>query len=150
MVLYKQLFSNEKMDATYEHFLLNFHGNYLLLTLVIVLMIVNWALEGIKWKMLIDKLHPITWLEAFEGILFGVTFSLFTPSRIGEFGGRIFALNTDRKQAIVSTMFGSAAQIVINLSLGAFGLLLYSFLYEKFPPKKSSILLVGKSLISPL
>ena len=69
LVLYKQLFSNEKMDATYEHFLLNFHGNYLLLTLVIVLMIVNWALEGIKWKMLIDKLHPITWLEAFEGIL---------------------------------------------------------------------------------
>lgn len=131
LVLYKQLFSNEKMDATYEHFLLNFHGNYLLLTLVIVLMIVNWALEGIKWKMLIDKLHPITWLEAFEGILFGVTFSLFTPSRIGEFGGRIFALNTDRKQAIVSTMLGSAAQIVINLSLGAFGLLLYSFLYEK-------------------
>lgn len=32
LVLYKQLFSNEKMDATYEHFLLNFHGNYLLLT----------------------------------------------------------------------------------------------------------------------
>ena len=81
-----------------------------------------------KWKLLIDKLHPISWLDAIEGILFGVTFSLFTPSRIGEFGGRVFALNTDRKEAIVSTILGSIAQIVVNLSFGALGLLVYSFL----------------------
>lgn len=131
LVLYRQLFSNEKIDIAYKHFLLNFHGNYILLGTVVLLMILNWSVESIKWKLLIDKLHPISWLDAFEGILFGVTFSLFTPSRIGEFGGRVFALNTDRKEAIVSTMLGSVAQIVVNLSLGALGLLLYSVLYEK-------------------
>jgi uncharacterized membrane protein YbhN (UPF0104 family) len=89
----------------------------------------NWSIEAIKWKLLIDKLHPISWLDAIEGILFGVTFSLFTPSRIGEFGGRVFALNTDRKEAIVSTILGSLAQIVVNLSFGALGLLLYMVLY---------------------
>lgn len=130
-VLYRQLFSNEKIDITYEHFLLNFQGNYFLLSVVIFLMMVNWSIESIKWKLLIDKLHPISWLEAIEGILFGVTFSLFTPSRIGEFGGRVFALNTDRKEAIVSTIIGSLAQIVVNLSFGAFGLLTYSIWYEK-------------------
>ncbi len=93
-------------------------------------MVLNWTIESIKWKLLIDKLHPISWLEAIEGILFGVTFSLFTPSRIGEFGGRVFALNTDRKEAIVSTILGSLAQIVVNLSLGALGLLLYIFFFE--------------------
>ncbi len=130
-VLYKQLFVNEKIEIAYNHFLLNFHGNYILLSIVVLLMCANWTIESIKWKLLIDKLHPISWLEAIEGILFGVTFSLFTPSRIGEFGGRVFALDTDRKEAIVSTILGSLAQIVVNLSFGALGLLLYSFLYKK-------------------
>ena len=130
-VLYRQLFVNEKIEIAYQHFLLNFHGNYMLLSVVVLLMCANWTMESIKWKLLIDKLHPISWLEAIEGILFGVTFSLFTPSRIGEFGGRVFALDTDRKEAIVSTILGSLAQIVVNLSLGALGLLVYSYLYEK-------------------
>ena len=130
-VLYRQLFSNEKIDIAYAHFLLNFNGNYFLLSMVVLLMVMNWTIESVKWKLLIDKLHPISWLDAIEGILFGVTFSLFTPSRIGEFGGRVFALNTDRKEAIVSTILGSIAQIVVNLSFGALGLLVYSFLYEK-------------------
>jgi uncharacterized membrane protein YbhN (UPF0104 family) len=131
LVLYKQLFDNEKIDIAYEHFLLNFQGNYFLLITVVLLMMVNWGIETIKWKLLIDKLHPISWLDAVEGILFGVTFSLFTPSRIGEFGGRVFALNTERKEAIVSTILGSIAQIVVNLSLGSLGLLLYAIFFEK-------------------
>lgn len=130
-VLYRQLFVNEKIDVAYEHFLLNFKGNYILLSVVFFLMLINWTIESIKWKLLIDKLHPISWLEAIEGILFGVTFSLFTPSRVGEFGGRVFALNTDRKEAIVSTIIGSLAQIVVNLSFGALGFLLYMVYFEK-------------------
>lgn len=130
-VLYRQLFANEKIDIAYQHFLLNFHGNYAILTLVVLLMIANWGIETVKWKSLIDKLHRISWLEAVEGILFGVTFSLFTPSRVGEFGGRVFALDHDRKEAIVSTILGSLAQIVVNFSLGALGLLLYAVLYQK-------------------
>lgn len=130
-VLYRQLFGNEKIDIAYQHFILNFKGNYLLLSIVIILMILNWSIESIKWKLLIDKLHPISWLEAIEGILFGVTFSLFTPSRVGEFGGRVFALDTDRKEAIVSTIIGSLAQIVVNMTVGALGLLLYVYFFEK-------------------
>ncbi|HPA35790.1 MAG TPA: lysylphosphatidylglycerol synthase domain-containing protein [Chitinophagales bacterium] len=128
-VLYRQLFANEKMAIAYAHFLDNFQGNYLLMAGVLLFMVLNWTIESIKWKLLIDKLHRISWSEAIQGILFGVTFSLFTPSRIGEFGGRIFALNTERKEAIVSTMIGSFAQIVVNLSLGALGLLLYVVVY---------------------
>lgn len=131
IVLYRQLFVNEKIDIAWQHFRSNFHGSYAMLGMVFLLMIANWGIETVKWKSLIDKLHPISWLDAVEGILFGVTFSLFTPSRVGEFGGRVFALNTDRKEAIVSTILGSLAQIVVNFSFGALGLLLYLFLYEK-------------------
>ncbi len=131
LVLYRQLFGNENIDTAYEHFMLNFHGNYFLLTCVFILMVLNWSIEAVKWKFLIDKLHPISWMDALQGILFGVTFSLFTPSRIGEFGGRVFALNINRKEAIVSTILGSIAQIVVNLTLGALGLLVYVILFEK-------------------
>jgi uncharacterized membrane protein YbhN (UPF0104 family) len=130
-VLYRQLFSNEKMEVAYLHFLETFDGDYAILILVVFLMILNWGIESVKWKLLIDKLHPISWLDAIEGILFGVTFSLFTPSRIGEFGGRVFALNTDRKQAIVSTLLGSVAQIVVNLSMGSLGLVMYVLYFKK-------------------
>ncbi|MBK9330519.1 MAG: flippase-like domain-containing protein [Sphingobacteriales bacterium] len=130
LVLCHQLFGNEKIDIAYAHFLLNFHGNYLILFTVMLFMLANWGIESVKWKLLIEKLHPISWLDAVEGILFGVTFSLFTPSRIGEFGGRVFALNTERKEAIVSTILGSLAQIVVNLSIGALGLLLYAVFFE--------------------
>ncbi|MCB0508003.1 MAG: flippase-like domain-containing protein [Bacteroidetes bacterium] len=130
-ILYKQLFSKEEVEIAVAHFWKNFHGNYLLLFSVIILMLLNWSIEAIKWKLLIDKLHPISWLKAVEGILFGVTFSLFTPSRVGEFGGRVFALNTERKEAIVATIIGSLAQIVVNFSFGALGLLLYGIFVHK-------------------
>ena len=58
-VLYRQLFGNENLDIAYQHFLLNFHGNYILLSIVILLMIINWSIEAIKWKFLIDKLQEV-------------------------------------------------------------------------------------------
>lgn len=102
-------------------------------------MIINWSIETIKWKFLIDKIHFISWLDALEGILFGITFSMFTPSRVGEFGGRVFALNSDRIQAIVSTILGSATQLVANISLGVIGFLSYLLIFEKFEKYTLSI-----------
>ena len=110
-VLYRQLFANEKMEVAYRHFLETFDGDYILLSLVVLFMILNWGIETVKWKLLIDRIHPLSWLDAVEGILFGVTFSLFTPSRIGEFGGRVFALDTDRKQAF----YPEALYLVMSL-----------------------------------
>lgn len=131
ILLYKQLFVNTDFTEAFRHFKSELKGNYLMLVVVVFLMLLNWSLETIKWKLLIDKIHFISWLDAIEGILFGITFSLFTPSRVGEFGGRVFALESDRIQAIVSTVVGSASQMVVNLSLGSIGFLLYLLIIEK-------------------
>lgn len=128
-ILYQQIFDNTDFKAAINHFNTSFQENYYYIVIVFVLMIINWGLETIKWKSLIDKFHFISWIDAIEGILFGISFSLFTPSRIGEFGGRIFALQEERLQAIVSTLLGSAAQIVVNISIGSVGFLAYLYFF---------------------
>jgi uncharacterized membrane protein YbhN (UPF0104 family) len=127
LVLYKQIFRNENLQKVVAHFKNTFDGEYGLLLLVFLLMFLNWSIETVKWKYLINKWHELSWLEAIEGILFGITFSMFTPNRVGEFGGRVWALKTDRVTAIVSTLIGSYAQIVVNICLGAAGFLGYAF-----------------------
>ncbi len=139
VILYKQLFLNQSFKNAIQHFKISTDGNVYLIYSVIILMIINWSVETIKWKFLIDKIHFISWLDALEGILFGITFSMFTPSRVGEFGGRVFALNSDRIQAIVSTILGSATQLVANISLGVIGFLSYLLIFEKFEKYTLSI-----------
>ncbi|MFN8283093.1 MAG: lysylphosphatidylglycerol synthase domain-containing protein [Chitinophagales bacterium] len=127
VVLYKQIIHNENLQKVVSHFRNTFKDEYSLLMLVFLLMLLNWSIETVKWKYLINKWHELSWLEAIEGILFGITFSMFTPNRVGEFGGRVWALKTDRITAIVSTLIGSYAQIVVNICLGAAGFLCYTF-----------------------
>jgi hypothetical protein len=131
VVLYMQIFKNENLQQVLTHFKKTYTGEFGLLVLVFLLMLLNWAIETVKWKYLINKWHELSWLKAIEGILFGITFSMFTPNRVGEFGGRVWALNTDRITAIVSTLIGSYAQIVVNICLGAAGFLCYSFYNKK-------------------
>src|SRR4051812_44001053 len=55
------------------------------LVLVVVLMIVNWSFEAIKWKVSIQNLQNISFFKAFKAVLSGVSFSVSTPNRIGEY-----------------------------------------------------------------
>ena len=57
--------------------------------LVIVLVFVNWGFEAKKWKLLITPIQKMSFFTAFKSVLTGVTLSLNTPNRIGEYGGRI-------------------------------------------------------------
>lgn len=129
--LYNKTYSNSNFQHALNELKKSFNSNDYLLIIVFVLMMANWSLEIIKWKYLVDKIHFVSWINATRGILFGVTFSLFTPNRIGEFGGRIFALQNDRIKAIVSTLIGSAAQIVVNISLGSMAFLVYLYINTK-------------------
>lgn len=126
LVLYHQVFKNKHYEEILKtlHFNLS-RKNIIRLIFVFVLMLLNWFIEILKWKILVGKIRKISWLKAIKGILFGITFSLFTPNRIGEFGGRVLAFRTNRMPAFVATLVGSYSQIVMNLSLGSTALMLY-------------------------
>ncbi len=98
-----------------------------LMLVVLFLVPVNWGVESEKWRRLIRKTQRLTPLEAFSAVLAGVTLGLFTPNRIGEFGGRLLYLEPRNRWSAVSlSLVGSFAQILITLCVGAACIRVYS------------------------
>ena len=86
---------------------------------VCLLMLLNWGIESLKWKLLIHDLEEISMIDAVQSVLAGVSLSLFTPNRAGEFAGKIFNLQVaGRANAIVRSMLGSFSQVLITFCTG--------------------------------
>lgn len=99
--------------------------------LVIILVFVNWGLEARKWQLLMQSVQPMSFFTAFKSVLCGVTLSLNTPNRIGEYGGRILFVNDgNRIKAITLSIAGSMAQLIITMFMGCLGLAWLFFTME--------------------
>ena len=91
--------------------------------LVIVLVMVNWGLESRKWQILMKAIAPVSFLQALRAVLCGVTFSLNTPNRMGEYAGRmLFVKEGQRLRSVTLSIAGSIAQLIITMVTGCFGL----------------------------
>ncbi|MEQ9166951.1 MAG: hypothetical protein RLO12_11885, partial [Fulvivirga sp.] len=73
-------------------FIKGFTENRWLLLLVILLMPVNWFIEGLKWKIIAGKIVHLSKWQAFKGILSGLTIGFATPHGIGDYLGRIMTI----------------------------------------------------------
>ncbi|MCX6273152.1 MAG: lysylphosphatidylglycerol synthase domain-containing protein [Bacteroidetes bacterium] len=97
--------------------------------LVLLLMLLNWGAEALKWKLLIRKVETVSFRKAFTAVMTGITVSFFTPNRVGEFLGRVFILGkADRLKGSLVTITGSLSQLLVTLVVGSLGGLI--FLYE--------------------
>lgn len=104
-------------------------AKFVIISVVFILMFFNWGVESLKWRYLVAKLEKISLLQSMKAILAGITVSIFTPNRIGEFGGRILVLKKENRiSAISSTLIGNLGQLLITIVAGLFAtiLLLYS------------------------
>ena len=99
--------------------------------LVILLVFLNWGIEARKWQVLVKNLQPIKFVTAFKAVLSGLTLSLNTPNRIGEYGGRILYIEEgNRLSAISLSIAGSISQLIITLFMGCGGLLFLIFFQQ--------------------
>ena len=90
------------------------------LLFILLLMFLQWFLESIKWKILLKDIVSISWAEAFRSILSGITVSVVTPNRLGEFAGRIIHLpNGTRLEGTAFTFIGNLAQLIITCLMGS-------------------------------
>ena len=123
--------------------------HYIYLALAILLMPVNWGLESLKWKQLMRPFLPISLKKAFRAILAGVTISIFTPNRIGEYGGRILEVEAKYNwRGVLATLVGSLSQLIVLLAFGLCGALYYLHLFEMIDVFiLSSSIFVGGSLV---
>ena len=93
------------------------------LVLVFLLMFFNWSIEAIKWKISIQNIQPVHFFKSFRAVLSGVSFSVSTPNRMGEYLGRILYIEEgNRLRAVSLTITSSMSQLIITLFFGVIGL----------------------------
>ncbi len=96
--------------------------NLPIILLVVLLVPVNWALESLKWQVLVDRLVPIGFLEAFKGVLSGLAVGIFLPAQIGDSIGRIGSLKSNKKlQAIGAVFISGGIQFYVSFIGGSIG-----------------------------
>lgn len=103
---------------------------YTVISAIFLLMLVNWLIESLKWQFLISKVEKISFYRAVESVFCGLTWAIFTPNRIGEYGGRVFFLSPRRRiQGVVAMSVGQISQMVITNVVGSLALLwfIYNF-----------------------
>ena len=131
--IYHRIFTTQNLDEIVQYFELHLALNSKLTLLggAILLMFANWSIETYKWRYLILRIEKISFIRAFKAVLSGVTVSVFTPNRIGEYAGRVVYINKgDRIKAALVTVISSFSQLLITLLVGSFCLLFYFHNYK--------------------
>ncbi|WP_423147402.1 lysylphosphatidylglycerol synthase domain-containing protein [Rubrolithibacter danxiaensis] len=100
---------------------------YTVLSSVLVLMLVNWVLEAFKWKFLVRQIQKINTRKAIESVFCGLTLAIFTPNRIGEYGGRVFFLSPRKRiPGAIAMGVGAVGQMVVTNVLGSLAVLWFA------------------------
>ncbi|WP_316830822.1 hypothetical protein [Pedobacter aquatilis] len=95
---------------------------------VFLLMFVNWFLEAAKWKHLMARIESISFYKAIESVFCGLTLAIFTPNRLGEYGGRVFFLSPKRRiVGVVAMAVGNIGQLVLTNIFGAIALSVFIY-----------------------
>lgn len=131
--VYKKLASNENLKQ-FKHLLEQIPQQEITIVLgtVCLLMLVNWGIEALKWKRLIARVEQISVWRSIESVFCGLTWAVFTPNRIGEYGGRVFFLSPKRRIiGVVAMAVGNIGQMVLTNVFGAIALCI--FIYRFVP-----------------
>ena len=131
-VIYRQIIARENIEDLWLAFQASFGWATLPWLLpAVLLMPLNWAFETQKWRTLIQNFEKLSFFKAYRAVFAGVTFSLFTPNRVGEYGGRILFLRPEHNwKGVIATLVGSYAQLLVLLSLGLMGLIYFATAHQ--------------------
>jgi hypothetical protein len=150
--IYHQVFVDRKLKdipAIYNR-LMEKDNVWMMAAVILFLMLVNWGLEAVKWRLLINKIEKVSFLKSFKGVLAGVSVSVFTPNRTGDYLGRVFILEKgNHVEGILITIIGSFAQLIVTVCLGLFALLNFTDQYIRVGHNLPGFLLSGMILVIP-
>lgn len=124
-VLYFELTAKDNLPKIWSAFKQQFSGaNVAWLLAALALMPLNWLAETHKWHQFMRRYEPMSRWKAVRAVLAGVAVSLFTPNRVGEFGGRVlFVTPENRWKAIIVNLVGNFAQFIVLVIAGMAGVL---------------------------
>ncbi|MBK8555119.1 MAG: flippase-like domain-containing protein [Lewinellaceae bacterium] len=122
-LLYFDLTSRGELPAIFADFMQRLKGRQQpWLWLALALMPLNWLAETRKWQLLVRKFEDMATPKAFIAVLAGVSISLFTPNRIGEYAGRMLFVRQEHQwKAVIANLVGNYAQLIVLLGAGLLG-----------------------------
>ena len=122
------------------------------LILVFILMFANWSLEALKWKLSVQHVQPVSFLKSLKAVLSGLSFSVTTPNRMGEYFGRVLYMDEGNRLKVISlTILGSLSQLIITILFGVLALLILRPVMNNAGfagwPAWTNLLLIGGSIV---
>jgi len=126
--LYFQVFEKKKLNELLVNFEMLISEKIFItgLILVILLMLLNLAVETFKWKFLISKIEIVPFFKSFQAVFTGVSVSAFLPNRVGEYFGRVFILRkANHIEGILLTIVGSMSQLIATILFGSVALIIF-------------------------
>lgn len=79
----------------------------------------NWGFEAKKWQMLLRRIEPVSFREAYQGVLAGLVLGFALPAQIGDTAGRVLSLRNNRTAAIGASLVSGGLQFYVALVFGA-------------------------------
>ncbi|MDD5570914.1 MAG: lysylphosphatidylglycerol synthase domain-containing protein [Bacteroidales bacterium] len=138
--IYREIFYKHDFYTLFKNISeISLTKGYFISIVMFFMMLANWLIEAIKWKYLIRKLENISLLKSLQAIFSGITFSIFTPNRFGEFGGKVFYVEKQNQlKAFLITIIGSTAQLLTTIIVGIAGLFYFILKYSDLQSRVNS------------
>ncbi len=131
IILFKTLQQKqESIDSLIREFRgIFFQENSYKLIFVILLIFLNWGFEAKKWQILARKIENITFVNAYQSVLIGLTLGFVSPANLGDFAGRLMKLKSkNRSEGIGSILLGNGIQFYVSI---LFGVIAYTIIFAK-------------------
>lgn len=104
---------------------------FLILLSIFILMPLNWGLEALKWQILTRNLVKLSFLEAFKSVLAGLNTGFITPSRFGDFIGRVIYIpHAHRLSGILMSFVNGFIQTLVVTVFGLISTYYYSVYFH--------------------
>ena len=98
---------------------------------LVILTIFNWFIEILKWRYLVKTIKQISFRTALEQSLGGLTASLITPNRIGDYGAKaVYYAKQFRNKIVLLNLLGNMAQMAITTIFGVVGFIIFVNRYQ--------------------
>ncbi len=107
---------------------------------LLALVPVNWALESLKWQLLVNKVQAISFADAVSSTLSGLLSGLALPAQVGDVVGRVAALNiADRSKTIGAALISGGIQFYAAIFAGLWSLF---FLWDRLGLTRTSLVML--------
>ena len=137
----------KKVDVRYFRWEVIREFNYTLILASLALTVVNWGLEGLKWKYLVRRETNMSLTASFKIVLEGLAMGFFTPGRAGDIVLRLTRTVGNQPRLFLATMINRFTQLCVTITLGLVALF---FAFSRLDYQKEILLMAALALCAPL